>query len=92
MGTARTPQQPPQVLRQRAAALRRFAALIENAAVCRLDHLVGSDTWIGPAPNECANDVRLIRGRFVSSASGLRDAARLLELQAAAIPVQDAPH
>jgi hypothetical protein len=91
MGSALSPQQPPDELRRRAGALRVFATHIDNAMACGLGRLAGSDTWIGPAPTDCAADLRLIRIRFDGAAARLRDAARQLEAQAAAMPVKDGP-
>jgi hypothetical protein len=85
MGSPLAPNEPPEQLRQRAVALRAFAALIDGAAVCTLDRLTGSDTWIGPGPDECAADVRLIGIRLRARAVDLRTAARQLETQAAAV-------
>ncbi len=91
MGTPLAPPDPADQLRRRAATLRAFATIVENTDVCRLGPLVGSDTWIGPGPNGCATDVRMIRGRLVTEAASLRDCARLLESQAMASPVRDGP-
>jgi hypothetical protein len=91
MGTPLAPPSPADQLRQRAAALRAFATVVENASVCRLGQLVGSDTWIGPGPNACATDVGSIRVRMDSAAAALRDSARILESQASALPVLEGP-
>ena len=73
-------------LRRRAAVLRRFATRLDSAAVNELVRRAGSDTWIGPAADDCCADLQLQRTVMTGSATDLRAVARALEQRAAAIP------
>lgn len=63
-------------LRQRAMALRRFAAEIEITDAVTLWRQAGGDVWIGPTADACGNDLRLVRGDLLGAVDGLRAAAR----------------
>lgn len=69
-------------LRDRAAALRRVAATIENSEAVVLYRRAGGDTWIGPTPEHCLNDLHAIRRTLLTAADGLRSEARRIDQRA----------
>jgi hypothetical protein len=78
MGTM--PTNPAAVtLRNRAAGLRALARQLERSSLHDLVGWVGSDTWMGPSPQRCADDVRLRSGQLRSHATDLRARATRLE-------------
>ena len=69
-------------LRDRAAALRRVAIAIENSEAVVLYRRAGGDTWIGPTPQHCLNELHSIRRALLDAAAGLRTNARRLDKRA----------
>lgn len=59
--------------------LRSFAGRIEQLAVLSLHIEAGADTWAGPSPQACTDDLRDRATRLGSDASGLRREARRFE-------------
>ena len=73
----------PGTLRLRAAHLRALAARLDAALVHRAPLLAGDDTWRGPAPTRCHDDLRRIGQRLGDAADDLRAEAARLERIAA---------
>lgn len=69
-------------LRDRAAALRRVARTIENSEAIVLYRRAGGDTWIGPTPEHCLDELHSIRRTLLIAADGLRRDARRIEKRA----------
>lgn len=74
-------------LHRRAAALRAFAARLDAAEVNTLASRAGTDTWLGPAADDCLADLTTTRRGVLGSADELRASARALDQRAAALPL-----
>lgn len=70
--------------------LRSFAGRIEQLAVLSLHIEAGADTWVGPSPQACTDDLRHRATRLSSDASDLRREARRFERIAAEMDAQAA--
>ena len=69
-------------LRGRARALRVLAQAIDDCGAITLYRRAGIDTWIGPTPQRCLDDLMLARKQLQRSADDLRDAAHRLDARA----------
>lgn len=65
-----------QHLRQRALVLHGLAGRIEHLAVLTVHIEAGADTWVGPSPQLCADDLRLRSMQLQAEADQLRREAR----------------
>lgn len=63
----------------RADALRGLALRVERLRVLDLPSLLGEDTWVGPTPTACVDDLDRFRRLLVEDARRLRHAALSLE-------------
>ncbi len=70
---------PSPVLIERAACLRRLAREIEGLLVLDLHRRAGPDTWVGPAAQQCLDELILHRRVILFAADNLRAAASRLE-------------
>lgn len=59
-------------LDRRARHLRRLARAIENSPVMHLDALAGDDTWRGPRPQRCVEQLRSHLHQLHAAAEELR--------------------
>jgi hypothetical protein len=71
--------QPGNQLRERAAALRRLAHAIEDADAVTLHRRATTDTWIGPTPQRCHDDLVAARTSLLGAAADVRSAAFRLD-------------
>ena len=71
-----------QRLRQRAVVLRGFAGHIERLAVLTVHIEAGVETWVGPSPQACADDLRTRAAQLRAEATDLRSEARRLDRMA----------
>ncbi len=69
-------------LRDRAATLRRTAKRLDDADASVLFRRAGTDTWLGPTPQRCLDDLVAMRSQLVGAADDLRTRAGRLEQQA----------
>ena len=69
-------------LRVRARALRVLAQVIDDCGAITLYRRAGIDTWIGPTPQRCLDDLVAARTQLQRSADDLRCAAHRLEVRA----------
>ena len=69
-------------LRDRAATLRRTAKRIDDADANLLFRRAGTDTWLGPTPQRCFDDLVAMRTQLKGAADDLRTRASRLEQQA----------
>ncbi len=65
-----------QRLRRRAIVLRTFAGHIDHLAVLTVHIEAGADTWVGPSPQACTDDLRTRAMQLRNEATGLRAEAR----------------
>ena len=72
-------------LRVRARALRALAQTIEDCDATTLYRRAGIETWIGPTPQRCLDDLIAARTQLQRSAQDLRDAAHRLDARAVQI-------
>ncbi|MCU1397401.1 MAG: hypothetical protein JWN62_510 [Acidimicrobiales bacterium] len=72
----------PDQLRQRATALRRLGSRMEGAAALDLHRRATDDTWMGPTPTRCHDDLLAIRTQILGAADDVRSRAAALERQA----------
>lgn len=68
-----------QRFRQRAIVLRGLAGRIEHLAVLTVHIEAGVDTWVGPSPQACADDLRSRSAQLRAEATDLRREARRLD-------------
>ena len=80
-------------LRHRAVVLSDLAAVLQRLTVLTLHLDAGPDTWVGPSPQACLDDLVSRRGSLLRAADGLAGEARRcrrmaddLDAQAAATP------
>jgi hypothetical protein len=73
---------PTTQLTERAAALRRAAAAIDDCDALVLYRRAGTDTWIGPTPQTCHDELVAARTTLIGASASLRAAAIRLEKQA----------
>lgn len=79
--------------RQRATALASLARAIQRCGAVTVQLDAGPDTWVGPSPQACLDDLRARRGQLLQQADALLTEARRFlrradELDAAAaLPV-----
>lgn len=69
-------------LRGRARSLRLYGAVLDASAATELHLRAGNDTWIGPTPQRCLDELLAMRRRLRQANSGLVAAALALERQA----------
>jgi hypothetical protein len=69
-------------LRDRAAALRELAAWLRGLRALELVRLAGSDTWLGPSPEQCRTDLLTMRRDLQGRADDLTVDAYRLEQRA----------
>lgn len=69
-------------LRGRARALRALARAIDDCGATTLYRRAGVDTWIGPTPQRCLDDLVAARTQLQRSAEELRGAAYRLDVRA----------
>lgn len=74
---------PAEELLQRARALRRHARSIEQLDATVLYRRAGNDTWIGPTPAHCFDDLVNARNLLFHACDALRVGAARLEQRAA---------
>lgn len=84
------PPSTAELLRQRALALRGFAARLQRLQLMTLHLTAGPDTWVGPSPQQCADDLRRRRTILLDEAEQLISHARRLERIAAELDAQTA--
>ena len=72
----------PDQLRQRAGILRRLASRLDQALVLDLHQRAGDDTWIGPTPHHCHDDLCAVRASILAAGRDLQVNAAGLEQQA----------
>jgi len=76
------PPEPGEPLRARALALRNLAARLDRSGAHQLPGLAGVDTWLGPTPQRCHDDLQALRLGMIRSAEDVRHAAVRLEAAA----------
>lgn len=76
--------------RRRAAALRRSAAMLHASRAAELGQRAGADTWVGPTPQRCGDDLLQIRRLLREAHDDLAGAARALDHEADRIEVMPA--
>ena len=69
-------------LRARARDIRRTAALVDACSTTQLVDRAGDDTWIGPTPQACHDDLVLARTTLRSVRDEMIRAAVRLEVEA----------
>lgn len=74
--------QPGNQLRERATALRRLARVIEDADAATLHRRATMDTWIGPTPQHCHDDLVAARALLLNTSAEVRKAAIRLDQRA----------
>jgi hypothetical protein len=79
-----------QRLRQRAIVLRGFAGRIEHLAVLAVHVEAGADTWVGPSPQACTDDLRIRAAQLRAEATDLRSEARRFDRVADELDAQAA--
>jgi len=84
------PSTPAQQLRLRAVGLRALARRLQVLRVLTLHLDAGPDTWVGPSPQRCTDDLRARRTVLLHHADDLEQAARRLERQATQLEAQAA--
>ena len=77
-----------QQLRSTAAHLRSLSGLIAGSRALTVYSLAGPETWIGPTPQSCYDDLLSVRRQLQSNQRTLTDAARHLDRQAMALEEQ----
>lgn len=77
-----TPTSTTEQLRDRAAALRRAATLLQQSGACELHRRAGPETWLGPTPARCLDSLSSMRTAVLNAIDELRDVARRLERRA----------
>jgi hypothetical protein len=69
-------------LRERARSLRRLATAARDGTAAQLWRRAGADTWVGPLPQACLDDLVAMRRRLLTVADDLDLHARRLEIDA----------
>ena len=82
-------------LRERARTLRRLACTIDAADATTLYRRAGVDTWVGPTPQHCVDDLLTGRNLLFQAADALRSGAYRLDQRAMQVglsaPLTDPP-
>ncbi len=78
-----TPAPVADVLLERARSLRRLARTIESLDAMLLYRRAGIDTWIGPTPQRCFDELLAARSTLTRAADELGRNAAQLERRAA---------
>jgi len=80
-------------LRQRATVLDTFARRLQRVYALDLYLFAGPDTWVGPSPQACADDLRQRRDAILQQVDALRAESRRfirtadeMDAHAAALP------
>jgi hypothetical protein len=82
------PELDAEPLRLRARALRNLGATLEACLATRLHLRAGADTWIGPSPQRCLDDLLTARRRLRHAADQLAIAAIALDRRADAVDAE----
>ena len=77
-----------QQLRSTAAHLRSLSGLIAGSGALTVYSLAGVETWIGPTPQWCYDELLSVRRQLQSNQQSLTDTARHLDRQAMALEQQ----
>jgi hypothetical protein len=77
-----------QQLRSTAAHLRSLSGLIAGSGALTVYSLAGVDTWIGPTPQWCYDELLSVRRQLQANQQSLTDSARHLDRQAMALEQQ----
>ncbi len=77
-----------QQLRSTAAHLRSVSGSIASSRALTVYSLAGPETWIGPTPQSCYDDLLTVRRQLQSNQEALADTARHLDRQAMALEAQ----
>jgi len=77
-------------LRARARAIRSTASALADCEATRLPGRADEETWIGPTPRRCLDDLLAMRARLRSAAEHLVASARRLEAEADLLEVSTA--
>lgn len=72
-------------LHARANTLRTVATRLEGAAALTLARRADHDTWIGPTPHRCLDDLGVMRRSLLNAVDDLRQRARILDTRAWAL-------
>jgi hypothetical protein len=80
-------------LRQRAIVLATLARAVQRCDALTVHLDAGGDTWVGPSPQACADDLRVRRGQLLQQADALLAESRRFvrtadELDARAATIQ----
>ena len=78
----------PDELRQRASTLRTIASKIDCTRALDLHRRAGDNTWRGPTPQHCLDDLLQMRVELLAAAEDLRVSARTLDMRAAQLAGQ----
>jgi|JI10StandDraft_1071094.scaffolds.fasta_scaffold240043_3 hypothetical protein len=80
-------------LRRRAVALTHLARLLQRCQALDVHLAAGTDTWVGPSPQACLDDLRMRRRQLLDHADALTSEGRRflriadeLDARAAATP------
>lgn len=71
-----------EVLRRRAAALRRLSTSISSSEAVDLRRRAGSDAWVGPTAARCADELTLLGRKLIRAGDDLLVRARAMEQRA----------
>ena len=77
-----------QQLRSTAAHVRSLSGLIGGSRALTVYSLAGPETWIGPTPQSCYDELLSVRRQLQSNQQSLTDTARHLDSQAMALEEQ----
>jgi hypothetical protein len=71
-----------QLLRTRAAALRKLSAALDSSRMIDLHRRAGEDVWLGPTASRCRDDLQQLARTLATEAADLVVRARTLEQRA----------
>ncbi|MCU1391934.1 MAG: hypothetical protein JWM34_362 [Ilumatobacteraceae bacterium] len=72
----------PDHLRERARLLRQLASRLRTSLAIDLHRRADHDTWIGPTPDHCHDDLVAMRASLIAAGQHLTDSAHALEVRA----------
>lgn len=84
------PSPEVEILRARAAGLRKLAGRLQASPVVDLHRRAGTDVWLGPTAFECHDELITLGRRITDAADDLVWSARSLEQQAAVLAAMTA--